>query len=306
MSRMLAILGLVFGGALCAGAQTYTLQIGNISWSGSPGGYNCFSSTAYPNTINFTITHNQSGAATYAVTAGISTSSGSYNRQLASGGYRLNYQLYTTSAITYVLQAPMTATPNNVISGSNSTKNTVIPLSFTFFVPPGQAVPPGTYTDTVTIGIYSAYNSLSPMTTQTITISVVVAAAAAVSIVPTGGPFNSANPQLTLNFGTLSVGQIQSCDVLIKQNNNCTVFYSSANNGVLKEIPIPTTDAIPYTCVAGGLTLDLSHPGSVPLPPGLSPAPDGNRYSVTITIGNLSNPSAGTYQDQITLTVQAQ
>ena len=305
MKRGLTML-VILGGALWAGAQTYTIQIGNVSWSGSPGGYNCFSSTAYPNTVNFTITHNHPGAATYAVTAGVSATSGSYNRQLASGTSRLNYQLYTGSDMSYVLEAPMAATANNVLSGTDAQKGDVIPLAFLFYVPPGQAVAPGTYTDTVVIGVYSAYNSPSPMTSQTITISVVVSAVAAISIVPTGGSFNSGSPGLTLNFGTLSTGQNQRCDVLVQQNNKCTVYFSSANSGVLKQVPTPTTDAIPYTCVVFGSALDLTHSGNVPLASGISPAPNGNRYPLSITIGSMSFPSAGAYQDQITLTVQAQ
>ena len=291
-----------------ATAASYTIQLGNVTWSGGAGGYNCFGSTAYPNTVNFTITKTAIGRINYAVTAGPSQNTGTYTRQLRSGGNSLNYALYTTSAMTYQLKAPTTATANEVISGSLSGQSgQVVPLSFVFYVPPGQVVPPGAYTDHITFSVYPAYDSVgTPYTTVTISFTAVVAAGAVVSIVPTGGAFNSSAPQLTLDFGKLQTGQTKACDVLIKQNNNCTVNYSSANNGVLKQTPTPTADQIPYTLSASGLNIDLTHPGSIVLPPGVSPQPDGNRYPLAITIGAVGNPAAGTYQDQITISVVAQ
>lgn len=293
---------------LDAMAANYTIQIGNVNWSGSAGGYACFSGTAYPNTVNFTITKSAGGRQTYAVTAGPSQNTGNYTRQLRSGGNLLNYALFTTSAMTYQLKAPTTALATEVISGSVAGRNSqVIPLSFVFYIAPGQVVPPGTYTDQITFGVYPAYNSTgAPDVTQTITLSVVVAAGAAISIVPTGSAFNGSAPQLTLDFGALQTGQTKSCDVLIKQNNNCTVNYSSANSGVLKQIPTPTADQVPYTLSSSGLNLNLAQPGSITLPSGVSPQPNGNRYPISITIGTLGNPAAGTYQDQITISVVAQ
>src|ERR1019366_10636086 len=107
LNRLFVTLGLLLVAIFCSNAaQNFTLQIGNITWVGGPGGYNPFSATAYPNTVNFTITKNANGNKSYSVMAGTSATSGSYTRQMASGANRLNYQLYTTSAMTYVLQAP--------------------------------------------------------------------------------------------------------------------------------------------------------------------------------------------------------
>src|SRR6267142_1343872 len=154
--RTMAIGGLLLLSALSSRAATYSLQISDVTWMGSPGGYDCFTSAAYPNTVNFTITKTANGRKSYAVTAGTSANTGSYTRQLRAGGSRLNYQLYTTSAMNYALKAPPTALANEVLSGSlPGPAGQVIPLSFVFFIPPGQVVPPGTYTDQVTISIYN-------------------------------------------------------------------------------------------------------------------------------------------------------
>jgi hypothetical protein len=307
VQRLLIMVSLCLAAMGCAGAD-YSLQISDVTWIGSPGGYDCFSSAAYPNTVDFTITKNATGRKSYAVTAGPSMNTGSYTRRLRSGSMSLDYQIYTTSTMNYIMKAPLAAQPNEVLSGSVPGKGgQVVPLSFVFFIPPGQVVAPGNYTDQVTFSIYDAYNSINaPQVTKIVTLRVAVAASAAMSIVPTGGSFNSSRPQYTLNFGALSTGQRQSCDVLIKQNNNCTVFYSSANRGVLKQVPVPSSDQIPYTCSAAGSLIDLSQPGNIGLPGGISPGSDGARYPIEITIGNIDGASAGNYEDQITLTVQAQ
>lgn len=304
--RLLLTVMLLFAAVLGAAAASYTLQIGNVVWTGGGGGYACFSSTAYPNTVNFTITKTGTGRANYAVTAGPSQNTGTYTRKLKSGGSLLNYELYTTGAMNFQWKAPTTATANEVMSGSLSGQSQVVPLSFVFFIPPGQVVPPGTYTDRVTVSVYRAYNSTSsPYDTRTITLTVTVRADAAVSIVPTGSAFNSSSPNLNLDFGTLAPGQTRNCDVLIKKNSDCTVSFSSDNNGVLKAVPTPTADQIPYTASAAGIAVDLAHSGSTVLPGGIPAGPDGNRYPVTVTIGNYGVVAAGTYQDRITLTVVA-
>jgi len=303
LNRFFATLGLLLGAIFCSNAQNYTLQIGNITWVGGSGGYNPFSATAYPNTVNFTITKNRAGNRTYSVMAGTSATSGSYARQMASGANRLNYQLYTTSAMSYVLQAPKVATANNDISGtSNAAIGTLMPLSFLFYVPPGQVVAPGTYTDTVIVGIYDAFNSANPMTSKSITITTVVAASAALSIVPTGSAFSTSTSQ-TLAFGTLATGQALGCDLLVKQNTSATVTFNSANHGVMKAIPTPDADRIPYTFVANGITLNLASAANLLLLAGVNTT--GTRLPITVTIGDLSAAGAGNYQDQVTITVTA-
>lgn len=293
--------------ATFAVAQNYSLQVGNVTWVGSPGGYNCFNNTAYPNTVNFTITKLSNGNRSYAVTASHSSNTGTYTRQLAGGANRLNYQLYTSSAMAYVLEAPPTANPDQVISGrSNVRPGTSIPLSLTFYVPPAQLVPPGTYTDQITMGIYNRYNDHgAPQDTATILVSTLVASCATLCLVPSGSSFDSASISQTLDFGTLSQGQRLGCDLLVRKNTACTVSFDSANHGVLKATP-PNGDQIPYTCTVSGTPLNLTTTANLPLPPGVSTSQDGTRLPIAVTIGNLGYPAAGNYSDIITVTVTVQ
>jgi len=307
MRKWISLLGLLLTGAVADG-QNYSLQIGNVTWSGSPGGYNCFNNTAYPNTVNFTITKLVTGTKSYAVTAGPSGNSGNYTRRLASGANTLNYQIYTSSAMSYVLEAPPTANSHQVISGSsNAGRRTVIPLSLTFYIPPSQLVPPGTYSDLITMSIFNSYNDNgAPQATATIQFSAIVAPTAILCLVPTGSSFNSSSTSQTLNFGTLAQGQILGCDLLVLKNTSCTVSFNSANLGVLKTTPVATSDQIPYTCTVNGTVLNLATTASLTLPSGVSTSQDGTRLPVTITIGNLGYPAAGNYSDIITVTVTVQ
>ncbi len=291
--------------ALSARAANDSLQIGNVTWTGSPGGYNCFTNAAYPNTVNFTIT-TPAGAQTYAVTAGPSANTGSYRRQLASGPDQLNYQLYTTSALNFVFKAPPTATANEVIIGaSNARVSTVIPLAFTFYIPPSQLVAPGAYTDQVTVRIYERYNDTgAALDSRTITLTAMVVPAAILSVVPTGSGFSSSTSQ-NLNFGTLSAGQSLGCDLLVRKNTSCKITFSSLNGGVMKLIPKPTADKVTYSCSVNQTVLDLASPAQISLPSGVSPSQDGDRLPINFTIGDPSRAAAGDYQDQITITVLA-
>jgi spore coat protein U-like protein len=307
MRKWLTLLSLLLPGALAVG-QDYSLQIGNQIWVGSPGGYNCFNSTDYPNTVNFSITKLSNGNKSYAVTAGTSANTSTYTRKLASGASTLNYQLYTSSAMSFVLEAPPTANPNQVISGNSvAHSGTILPLSLVFDIPPSQLVAPGNYSDQITMSIYNSYNDNgSPESTATIFFSATVVSCATLCLVPTGSGFNRGSTSQTLDFGALAQGQMLSCDLLVLKNTSCTVTFSSANQGVLKTPPVATSDQIPYTCTVNGIALNLATTASLTLPPGVSTSQDGTRLPISITIGNLGNPAAGTYSDSITITVTVQ
>ena len=299
---------LLAGGRALLAAGNYSLQIGDITWIGSPGGYNCFSSIAYPNTVNFTITKEKGGNRPYAVTAGPSGNTGTYTRQLSLGASRLNYQLYTSSSMAFVLEAPPTANANQVISGSsNAKKGTIIPLAFTFYIPPNQLVPPGVYSDGVSVSVYRNYSDRnSPQDTQNVTISAFVAPVAILSLVPSGSGFNSSSTSQTMDFGTLAQGKVKTCDLLVRKNTACTVTFSSNYHGVLKTTPASAGDQVPYTCEVNGTLLNLAQTASISLPPGVSTSQDGTRLPVKITIGDLGNAAAGDYRDDITITVTVQ
>jgi spore coat protein U-like protein len=309
MRNTIALLTLLLAGELNSlTAGNFSLQIGNVTWIGSAGGYNCFSSTAYPNTVDFNIVKVVNGTTSYAFAAGPSAQTGSYSRQLVSGVNTLNYQLYTSSTMTDVLEAPLTANANQVISGSSSASGgTIIPLSFTFFIPPNQRVAPGTYTDQITISIFNSYNDAgAPQDTRTITFTAVVAPIVNICLVPAGAGFSSTSSSQTLDYGMLSQGQVRGCDLLALQNTGCSIAFTSANHGVLSTTPPSTSAQVPYAFTVNGNALDLAQTANFSLPPTVSVTQDGTRLPISVTIGAIGNAPAGAYSDNVTITVTVQ
>ncbi|MCX8107712.1 MAG: spore coat U domain-containing protein [Verrucomicrobiae bacterium] len=282
----------------------YSLQVGNVLWTRSPGGYVCFTDSVYPNTVRFTITKLKPGQEDYAVAAGPSGTTGTYNRQLSSGTSRLSYQLYVDASLRNTWKAPPMATASEVISGwAPGNAGQVIPLSFILFVPAGQIVEPGRYTDHVTISVYQAYNDPAPpVDTRTITITVVVLPGSALSIVPTGGTF-SPNTRHRLDLGTLSTGKSLGCDVLVRKNTSCDVMFTSVNRGVLRMADGSGDDFVPYTFVVNGNKIGLATPARITLSGGVTQSPDGVRVPVQVTVGDIENPAAGNYHDEVVVTL---
>lgn len=295
---------LLTGFAASSALASYSLQIGNIFWTGSPGGYDCFTDLVYPNHVEFTITKLTPGRQNYAVTAGPSATTGTYDRQLACGSNRLTYQLYVNDELRNVLKAPPMASPTEVISGWRAgNAGEVVPLSFVLVVPPNQVVEPGTYTDQIAISVYRSYDDRgAPLDTRLITITVVVVPSASLSIVPTGSGFTGTTTQ-HFNFGIMSEGQSLACDVLVRKNTSCDVMFTSANNGVLRPVAVPGDDFVPYTCTVNGSPISLATPFQMRLPTGPPPSVDGFRLPVRITIGKLDDAAAGDYRDEITVTL---
>ncbi len=107
----------------------------------------------------------------------------------------------------------------------------------------------------------------------------------------------------TLNFGNLAPGQTLGCDMLIQKNGACGITFSSANLGMLKLTPAPGADSVPYTCTVQSNPITLSSPAQLNLGTGISD-PNGIRMPIGVTIGSFSpGIEAGSYQDQITITV---
>jgi len=286
------------------GAATFTIQASNVTWPGQTGsGYYVFDATAYPYTANFSITRFTSGNRNYFVTFS-RNSSGNYNRVLKNGSTQISYQIYKDASLATVLKDRPEATSSEVISGTApNTTPVTIPLTFIVYIPPGQVVGPGTYTDTVTLSVYNgSFTSGQADATVTITISAQIRAVADLALVASGASF-AASTSRTLDFGNLAPGQNLGCDLRIRSNIGYTIALASQNRGVLKA-PTPITFTIPYAMILRGQTLDLT-PAQATFP-ATSPFitdNNGQTYGVGVTIGTFTDPPAGTYTDVVTVTL---
>ena len=286
------------------GAPTFTIQVSNVTWPGQTGsGYYVFDAAAYPYAANFTITKSKNGIHQYFVTFS-RNSSGNYNRVLKNGSNQLSYQLYKEAALTTVLEALPDATSSQVISGSTPAANpSVVALTFYVHIPPGQVLAPGTYTDTVTLSVYDgSFPGGTLENSATITISAQVRAVADLALVASGAAF-TASTSRALNFGALSSGQNLGCDLRVRSNIGYNIALASQNLGVLKASS-PITFTIPYAMTIRGQALDLTQTqATFPSTPPSITDNNGQAYPIAVTIGNFTNPPAGTYSDVVTVTV---
>lgn len=107
---------------------------------------------------------------------------------------------------------------------------------------------------------------------------------------------------LTVDFGELSTGAFQDLNVNAQATVPFDISWSSANNGVLKNLS-DASWTIPYTAVLNGTTVDNST-GYTDTTLG------GTQGAVTslplhVAVGDISNKRAGTYQDIVTISIAA-
>ena len=256
-----------------------------------------------------TIRHRQA-ASSYIVTFPPGQSGSFTNRQLRSGANALQYQVYDNLTARNVLK-DLTAGPTSVevLSGSfvaSGSTWTTQNQSFTIYVPAGQAPPAGTYTDSLTLGLYPGTAAAPGTRADTLpyTVSVTVTKALAISLVPHNAPYDAASTALTLDFGTLSTSGVMSADLVAKSNAVYSVRVSSANGGLL--VTTGSADTVPYVFRVNGTPVALPAGAAQIIATGAPATPSGGTvYLFGFTIGNVGWPSDGTYTDVLTISATA-
>ena len=230
-------------------------------------------------------------------------------RTVTTGSDSLNYQLYD-DLVNYNVIKDLSASPGpgEVLHGSADQYDGFLPqtiqLPYIISIPSGQQLQAGTYTDSLTIGLYTGTISDPVLeTTATLTISGPVANSIDLALVEPGLAFPMFNPETdkTMNFGELSNGATGAVDLLIDANCAFTVALESENNGVMAHTNVLDPSTIPYELRFSGTATDLS--SGDPVQVATSP---GYRFPIEVTIGDLGTASSGTYQDVVTISVTAQ
>ena len=262
---------------------------------------------------------NKSGAA--ACDFGIGFSKGgasSYlTRRGADGSKSLRYQLYKDNALNKVLKdVPDITTSDDVLTGGfpagtnlNQTILYYLEIPYSMATTPVLAAA-GSYTDNFTINLYEGSNPLAfatPEDSASIALSVNVDKLIAVSLVDSGGAFQTSSTSRSIDFGSLSDGESSSFDMRVRTNAGFSVTFSSANNGRLKHINPAKNSFVSYKLYVNSVLLNMSSSSGSPvtgLGGGGSTAMDGLAYPIKIVIGNVGGMSSvsGRHEDQITMT----
>lgn len=237
-----------------------------------------------------------------------------YNRRALnlSNGRLIYYNLYKNANATNVLRGPNDITSNNDILFGTIAKNETKTLNYYFQLAPIDASEPpyaGTYFDNVQVQAYSgtytninAYEGLGNLY-----VYINVSKFTSLSLVDTGGVYDSARTSKTLDFGELVENEELGFDVRIVSNAGYILKVSSANNGILTRIGgTGIKSQISYDFYSSGtkrtLTSSASSPVTIATATGRT-ASGGAQVPVRVVIKSVLDKDPGTYQDYVTLSV---
>tara|TARA_R110000772_G_scaffold49123_7_gene112924 strand:+ start:16391 stop:17323 length:933 start_codon:yes stop_codon:yes gene_type:complete len=279
-------------------------NLSNITFRGG-NGYDVFATGETGQTVFVRVRHSKSDACSYFLTFS-QGQSGSYDRALSGPGTAdLHYQLYDTPSKSNVLKQIPEATSSEVLAGTFTTTDAETQEhSYYFVLPPGQMVKAGDYWDNITVRLYEGtLSSYTQRDQSSFSVEGVVKNTLQMCVVGCGAPFDPFAKSRTMAFGALHAGDMREIDLLVRGNVDYEVMFRSDNKGVMARTS--GHGEVPYAFALNGAAVDLTS-GRVTVALGGSPTTiDGDRYTLTATIGNLAGAAPGTYQDNIAITVRS-
>lgn len=203
-------------------------------------------------------------------------------------------------------QIPEATSSADVLTGSTNSASNEVLMRYYPRLSSNEYPPYGDYDGSFTMRLYegSVEGSRSLRATDSVRFTARVEKRIDLSLVSTGFPFDSSATSKTLDFGLLSAGKEMGFDVLLKFNAGYRLRLSSANNGVMKHASAENT--LPYTLYLNNAPVSLrnSGGGGVEFSTGAgSSPPAGMRFPGRVQIGSISNARAGSFEDQLTLSV---
>lgn len=303
--------GLVVGLVLMAPATAFAvgpcaLQFGTFvnPTMDPPGGYDPFASSSNVNAQQFTLVKSNGKTCNFFVTfsQGGGTSSGI--RSMSGSGGNLNYDFFVDSQMSARLMDVPQAQSQNVLTGNfSSQKNQTKTFTYYSYVPPGQILTAGSYSDSITVSVYegSVTGSKQLDDTQTISVASSVRSSVNVTFSQGGGAVPFAGTTQTIEFGTLQTGASRSFSLNVQANAPYSLSIQSDNKGVMKNASASANNTVPYTMTLNGASLGLG--GTVIANFG---KPSGTaQQNFNVTIGDISQSVSGDYSDSLTLSVTA-
>ena len=238
-------------------------------------------------------------------------SSPTYDRKLYNGTNTVDFQLYKDGSFSAPLKDgnDISSTAERIagnfpFGGNGPTENTE--NFYAVLTPPTSFKPIGTYTDTFVINLYRFFFGFYFLADSgSMTFTYTIPAMVSLSIVPPGQPHDPNSTGLLLDFGVLNENESKNFDTLVLSNTDYEIKVSSQNGGKLQHQSV--SQKINYEFTFNGTPFNLTPPGAATtVVTGVGPTPpNGDRYSGNVQIGSLTNKVAGTYEDTVTITVEA-
>lgn len=279
----------------------------NLQMQLFPAAYDLAGNTAPTFTVRVS-RNNPNNGCDFFISFDYGTASAASARHLegSSGGGTIPVQLYKNAGRTQILKRRQDATSaSDIITGTfpDNSGPTFIDINYYATLDTAQYSRFGFYSQTFTAtlhdGILSDYDQRA---SQGLTLTTNQQKKIDLSLVETGGAFNSADTTQTMDFGNISTGDVRNCDLVINYNAGYQLTITSANSGRIKHAAL--ADTIAYTFELNSSVISLAS-GSSTRPPmnGVSPA-GGLRLPIKVTVtGSLAGKSSGLYKDTVTLSV---
>ena len=307
---LLGVLSAIAVAAPSAHAQCGLLileNLGNVDWQGASGSYDIFDSSSYAQPVNIRVIK-LLGTCTFSVGADEGQSGTYGSRQLRHGGDRVDYNLYTDSALANVLTEP--GDGGQQLTGAFTTPDIIESQVLTYYynIPPLQVVPGtnGNYSDRVRFTVYEGSgNNPRGRGSQNVGHRAQIARSAEISLVESGAPFDANDVSQFMDFGIFYTGQSLSFDLRGRANTDFDIEMQSANGGVMVHTSFPASQ-VPYTLTSNGSAVPLGGgPVVIGSFNGGATGPQGELYAISVTIDSLAGTFGGLHQDQITVTLTA-
>lgn len=267
--------------------------------------------------VSITVEHDGAAIPSWFIAIDEGTSAGYEPRELTLGVNTMNYQIYKTSSPSAsVIKAPTeTLGLSNVISTTdfNSVVGSMEQQTYTiyFYLPSGQFIPAGNYTDTVTMYLYKGDydNSGSHFLADSVNITVTGRMASLLDIYSTNEP--------GIRFMNLTISQTDKLIATINERSNSSTGYTVsitsknlANDGGGATAPYflqsASADQLTYALKYDGAAVGPWTAGTAQITDyALTTAPEWLSKQLRISYSGSTALAAGDYEDILTLTISA-
>ena len=297
------------------GGPTCDISISSLAstqtWTASgAGGYQVFDPVEQMQTIQVSVANAGKGTCSYFVAVSAGNSGVFTEREMRQSATDLGYNLYTDAAKSNIIKDEATATSSEVLSGTVKKYETVVQDAY-WIVAASQVLPPWSgayYDDDLVFSLYLGTIGHSPdlIEERTVRLQSQVASSVELSLVDSGGGFDGADTTQLLDFGLMSTGASLGFDLRVRTNDGYAVSMQSENSQVMEHVLPSQPSTVPYTITVDGSSADLSSGSPVEVASGTgSTDAEGDSLPILVTLGDVTDRTAGNYQDLITITVIA-
>ncbi|MFV3130563.1 spore coat protein U domain-containing protein [Niveispirillum sp. KHB5.9] len=221
---------------------------------------------------------------------------GNGGRIMDSSKDRLVYDLYKDSRLSQRV-GDIRGNESNMFALQMDKKNDEASIQVFSNIPGGQLVPKGTYSDRVTVNVYQLIDGIpvGPIASRTAQVRTKVRTVVTASVIVNGvtRPLNGSVG--TLDLGDLTRGSNGRFDLDISGNGDYSLSLSSENGG---RLVTSGGGGINYQLYVAGRAVSLSRGTNVDLG-------GAGRYEMRVETGTPGQVLAGTYQDNLLLTITA-